>query len=117
MTGAPAGRSSSKERLEAILESIDVTPFQKGLIRERWLDQVGWMGQKARATRRRYLVFRIPVVVGGVLIPALITILLSTPKDTLTIGWLGGLSVDGVRFLAFTVSLLVAACAGIEEVL
>jgi hypothetical protein len=117
MTGATAGRTASHERLEAILGSIDITPFQKGLLRERWLDQVAWMGAKARATRRRYLVFRLPVVVGGVLIPALITILLSTPPGTTNIGWLAGMSVDGVRFLAFTVSLLVAACAGIEEVL
>lgn len=116
MTATPAG-STSKERLQALLDSIDITPFQRSLIQERWLDQVGWMGAKARTARRRYLVFRIPVVVGGVLIPALITILLSTPPGTATIGWLAGMSVDGVRFLSFTVSLLVAACAGIEEVL
>lgn len=100
-----------------MLDSIDITPFQKGLIRERWLDQVSWMGTKARSTRRRYLLFRVPVVVGGVLIPALVTILLSSAPGTTTVGWLGGISIDGVRFLAFTVSLLVAACAGIEEVL
>ena len=116
MTASPAGASGSKERLGAILDSIDITPFQKQLIRERWLDQVTWMGQKARATRRRYLLFRIPVVLGGVLIPPLITILLSAGTKV-TIDWLANTPVDVIRFLAFSVSLLVAACAGIEEVL
>ncbi|HYK95667.1 MAG TPA: DUF4231 domain-containing protein [Candidatus Dormibacteraeota bacterium] len=115
MTAVPQGSSSSKERLEAILDSIDITPFQKGLLRERWLDQVTWMGAQARRTRRRFLLYRIPVVVGGALTPALVTILLTTHDPT--IGWLGGIPVDVIRFLAFSVSLIVAACAGAEEVL
>lgn len=117
MTTAPAGRPSSYERLTAMLDTIDITPFQKGLLRERWLDQLTWMGGQSRKARRRYLSFRIPVVVGGVLIPALVTILLSAKGDAgATIGWLGGLPVDGIRFLAFAVSLTVALCAGVEEV-
>jgi hypothetical protein len=115
MTAVPQGSSSSKERLEAILDSIDITPFQKGLLRERWLDQVTWMGAQARRARRRFLLYRLPVVVGGALTPALVTILLTTHDPT--IGWLGGVPVDVIRFLAFAVSLIVAVCAGAEEVL
>jgi hypothetical protein len=51
-----------------------------------------------------------------VLIPALISILLSSGTSS-QITWLGGFPVDGIRFLAFAVSLLVAICAGIEELL
>ena len=116
MTAGPAGRPSSNERLMAMLDGLDITPFQKGLLRERWLDQVTWMGAKARRARRRYLAFRIPLIVGGVLVPALITILLSSEGKT-SIPWLFGISVDGVRLLAFVTSLTVAASAGIEEVL
>jgi hypothetical protein len=112
-----AARPSSNERLGAMLETIDVTPFQKGLLSERWLDQLAWMGGQSRRARRRYLWFRIPVIVGGVFIPALVTILLSAKGEAgATIGWLGGFPVDGIRFLAFAVSLTVALCAGIEEV-
>jgi hypothetical protein len=114
VTAAPE-RPNSNQRLEAILASIDITPFQKALIKERWLDQVTWMGAQARKARRRFLIYRIPVVVGGVLVPALVTILLTT-KDP-TISWLGGMPIEVIRFLAFSTSLLVAACAGLEEVL
>jgi hypothetical protein len=117
MTTGPAERLTSNERLTAMLETLDITPFQKGLLRDRWLDQLTWMGAQSRKARRRYLAYRIPVVVGGVFIPALITILLSAKGDAgATIGWLGGIPVDVIRFLAFTVSLTVALCAGVEEV-
>ena len=117
MTTAPTERPSSNERLRAVLDSIEITDFQRGLLRERWLDQLTWMGAQSRKARRRFLMFRLPVVVGGVFIPALVTILLSAKGDTgATIAWLGGFPVDGIRFLAFVVSLTVALCAGAEEV-
>lgn len=116
MTSPRAERPGSRETLGAMLESLELTPFQKNLLRERWLDQLTWMGRKAREARRSYLLYRTPVVVGGVLIPALVTILLSSGTST-EIGWLGGFPVDGIRFLAFAVSLLVAICAGVEELL
>lgn len=124
MTAVPAGTSSSSERLKAILDSLELTPFQKGLIKERWLDQVTWMGAQARKARRRFLIYRIPVIVGGVFVPALVTILLGFNNGTnvdgtpvTTISWLGGLPLDIIRFLAFSMSLLVALCAAVEEVL
>lgn len=121
MTAVPAGTSSSSERLRAILDSLALTPFQKGLIKERWLDQVVWLSAQARKARRRFLIYRIPVIVGGVFVPALVTILLSngtgTPGDGTRIAWLAGVPVDVIRFLAFSVSLLVALCAAVEEVL
>ncbi len=117
MTTTPADRPSSTARLRAVLDSLDLSDFQKDLLRDRWLDQLTWMGQQSRKARRRFLTFRIPVVVGGVFIPALVTILLSAKGDDgATIPWLGGFPVDGIRFLAFAVSLAVALCAGIEEV-
>lgn len=114
---APAQRLSSNERMGTVLDSIDITDVQKALLRDRWLDQLTWMGAQSRKARRRFLTFRIPVVVGGVFIPALVTLLLSAKGDAgATIGWLGGIPVDLIRFLAFVVSLAVAICAGLEEV-
>jgi phosphoserine phosphatase len=103
--------------MASMLDGLQITDFQKGLLRERWLDQVTWMSAQSRRAHRRYLTFRIPVVVGGVFIPALITLMLSANGTAgATITWLGGIPVDVIRFLAFTVSLAVALCAGIEEV-
>lgn len=117
MTTAPMQRVSSTQRMATMLEALEITDFQKGLLRDRWLDQVTWMGAQSRKARRRYLWFRIPVIVGGVFIPALVTILLSARGEAgATIGWLGGFPVDAIRFLAFAVSITVAVCAGLEEV-
>ncbi|MGH9886493.1 MAG: DUF4231 domain-containing protein [bacterium] len=114
---APAPPPSSNQRLGQMLDTLDLAPFQKELLRDRWLDQVGWMSGQSRKAHRRYLYFRIPVVIGGVFIPALITLLLSAKSDPgARIDWLGGISVDVIRFLAFAVSLTVALCAGIQEV-
>jgi hypothetical protein len=55
--------------MAAMLDGLQITDFQKGLLRERWLDQVTWMSAQSRKAHRRYLTFRIPVVVGGVFIP------------------------------------------------
>jgi hypothetical protein len=110
-------RPSSTARMAAMLDSLEITEFQKALLRERWLDQSTWMSAQSRKAHRRFLMFRIPVVVGGVFIPALVTLLLSAKGDPgATIGWLGGVPVDVIRFFAFTVSLTVALFAGIEEV-
>jgi hypothetical protein len=117
MTGPAATRPTSTVRLAGMLDSLEITDFQKGLLRERWLDQVTWMSAQSRKAHRRFLTFRVPVVVGGVFIPALVTILLSAKGDAgARIDWLGGVPVDVIRFLAFAVSLTVALCAGIEEV-
>jgi hypothetical protein len=114
MSGMPGLRVSSSEKLAAIIESLEITPFQKDLLRQRWLDQVKWMGDQARKARRRYLWIRVPVVVGSVAIPGLVTILLS---GATTVSWLGGLSIDYVRLAAFAISLSVGVLAGLEEVL
>lgn len=113
----PAERPSSTQRMAAMLDDLEITDFQKTLLRERWLDQATWMSAQSRKAHRRFLALRIPVVVGGVFIPALVTILLSAKGDAgARIEWLGGIPVDWIRFLAFAVSLSVALCAGIEEV-
>lgn len=121
MTGAaapkPDSAAGSSDRLAALLESIELPAAQKEMLRQRWLDQVTWMGRKAREARRRYLLVRVPVVVGGALVPALVTILLGASSANGPISWLFSVPVDVIRFLAFVVSLTVAMAAGFEEVL
>jgi len=113
---APRQDFGSSERMLAFVESLDLPEFQKDMLRHRWLNQVGWMSRQATKARRRYLWIRVPVVIGGVAIPGLVTILLSAqPGDT--IGWLGPITVNSIRFLTFLTSLGVAMLAALEEVL
>lgn len=111
---APASSASSTERLGALLEGLELTPMQKEMLRQRWLDQVTWMGRQARRARSRYRLVRVPVVVGGVLIPALISILLAA-GDSATIPWLFDWHTFWFRVGAFVVSLVVALLAATEE--
>jgi hypothetical protein len=73
------------------------------------------MGRQARRARRRYLAIRIPVVLGGVMIPGLIAILLSAGGKPDT--FLPGVSTEAVRIIAFFTSLLVAGFTAYEGVL
>jgi Protein of unknown function (DUF4231) len=115
MTAPSSRQPASSDRLGALLEGLDVQPFRKEVLRQRWLDQVGWMGRQARKMRRRYLLIRIPVVLGGVAIPGLIAILLSAGGNEQT--FLPGVSTEAVRIVSFFVSLGVAALAAYEEVM
>ena len=113
---APSSRApASSDRLAALLEGLEVAPFRKEVLRQRWLDQVGWMGRQARKMRRRYQLIRVPTVLGGVATPGLIAILLSAGGSEQT--FLPGVSTEAVRIVAFFVSIGVAALAAYEEVM
>lgn len=116
MTDARGSGSSSSERMAALLESLEITPMQKELLRNRWLDQVGWMSRQARKAHARYLWVRLPTVLGGVAIPGILAILLSAGSaDHVT--WLFNVETQSIRLLAFFLSLGVAALAALDEVL
>jgi hypothetical protein len=106
MTAKPA-QSGSSERLGVLLDTLDLTPFQKDILRQRWLDQVAWISRQARRARSWYLVFRIPVVIGGVAIPGLVSISLTTAQTG---------AIPELRLITFGVSLMVAMLAALEEV-
>lgn len=111
---APKERPSTSTELGSIIDGLDITPFQKQLLRQRWLDQVAYMGRKARQARSRYSLVRVPVIFGGVVVPGLISILLAA-GDKPSIDWLFNVPTAWVRLLAFAVSLAVAALAAAEE--
>lgn len=108
--------SSSSDRMRALIDTLDLTEFQKDVLRQRWLNQMGWMSRQASKQRFRYLLFRIPVVVGGVAIPALITILLAAGEGT-HVTWLFNVETGAIRLVAFVISISVAVFAAIEETL
>jgi len=114
MSGAPRRASGSGERLSELIDTLELTDTQKTILRDRWLDQITWMSGQATKARKRYERPRLFVVVGGVLVPGLVTILLSAHDS---IEWLFDLPTNVIRILAFGVSLAVAMFAAAEEVL
>ncbi len=101
-----------KKDLGTLIDELELPDLQKHFLRSRWLDQVIWMEGKSDSTRSWYYRLRLTVIIGGVTIPALVS--LNTP--TLT-----GLSDGGDRIalvvgcITFGLSLLVALSAAVEQ--
>ena len=88
----------------AIIEKIEgLTPLQLEFLRSRWLNQVGYLGQRAEWSKRWHYALRLVAIVGGVSIPALIGLNVSGPVS------------QGVRWTVFGLGLLVALSTAIDE--
>ena len=92
-----------REDLEGLIGSLDLPELQRHFMRSRWMDQVLWMEGKADGARDWYYRLRLTTIVGGVIIPALVSLNLSNLVAS-TAGW-----------IAFALSLLVAISAAVEE--
>jgi hypothetical protein len=90
-------------QLQALVDgAAHLDPTQKEYLRKRWLHQVRWWDRRAWEARQRYFSFRVIIVLGGILVPFLTITSLGAQLDPL------------LRLAAAVVSLLVAACAGLE---
>lgn len=99
----PAGGPSRLDA-EGVIAQLDLPEREKLMIRSRWLDQVEWMETKANRARSRHYALRLTTVIGGILVPALISFSLGSSEHR----WL--------RWVTFGVSLVVAVAAAVEEV-
>jgi hypothetical protein len=90
-TGSPvvveteAGKPKKKEKFNydeqlkkdfnKVFEEISgLTTLQREFLRARWLDQVLWMEGRAAKARNKYYRLRLVTIVGGVIIPALVSL-------------------------------------------
>ena len=92
--------ASLRSELEHIIEKLDLEPLHKEFLRLRWLDQVLWMEERANSTKVLYYILRLTTIVGGVIIPALVSF--SLPSG------------DAITWVVFVLSLLVAISAALE---
>jgi hypothetical protein len=92
-------RDGLKQDLGSLIEALgEVSDLQKHLLRSRWMDQVMWMEGKAADAEKWYYVLRLVAIVGGVIVPALVS-----------------LNLESLRWLTILVSLLVAISVAVEE--
>jgi hypothetical protein len=103
MAAQNAYRQWLKKDLEGLIGSLDLPELQQHFLRSRWMDQVLWMEGKADTARDWYYRLRVTTIVGGVTIPALVSLNLSGVVAA-TAGW-----------IAFALSLVVAISAAVEE--
>lgn len=92
-----------KAELFQLIEDLDVGDLQKKFLKSRWLDQLMWMEAAAKKNQKYYYLFRLACIIGGVLIPALVS--LRPPA--------GGTGL--LQFVTVLLSLIVAVSAAIEE--
>lgn len=96
-------RDLQRQDLSELIEALTISDLQKHFLRSRWLDQVLWMEDQAQKACSRYYILRLIAIVGGVIIPALVSLNIFA---TVT---------PAVKWSALGLSLLVAISVAIEE--
>jgi hypothetical protein len=110
LAGAPAALTPStgsyedwlKADFSRLIGELPLSGLRRRFLQSRWLEQLLWVEQRATHDRDRYYLWRLLTIVGGVLVPALVTLNLTGPSRVATI------------WATFAISLLVAVSAAIE---
>jgi Protein of unknown function (DUF4231) len=92
-----------RQELGGLIEELDVDDRQKRFLRSRWLDQVAWLEVKAKQCQQRYYGLRLVAIVGGLIVPALVSLNVRQGKVASPLAW-----------TTFTLSLVVAIAVSLE---
>jgi len=103
-------QDSLKQEFAGMVETLDLSDRQKYYLKSRWLEQVMWMEGKATRSRDFYYRLRLTTIIGGVIIPALVS---------LNFASFGGNNQEQLKkivfFSTFTLSQVVAISAAVEQ--
>jgi len=103
MEAALAYRDWLKQDLGAIIDALDLSDLHKHFLRSRWLDTLLWMDGRANQARLWHYILRLTAIIGGVIVPALVSVKMNNTAAPDLIGW-----------LTFVLSLLVALSVAVE---
>jgi hypothetical protein len=92
-----------KREFGGIVDGLDLEPMQKSFLKARWLDQLIWFERKSTLNQKRYYVLRLATIVGGVIVPAVVSLGVHGEAIAKDAGW-----------AAFGLSLVVAIAAAVE---
>jgi hypothetical protein len=101
MAGKNTYRDWLKQDLGGLIDALELSDLQKHFLHSRWLEQVLWMESTADTCQFRYYALRLIAIIGGVIMPALVSLKIN---DRGLIFW-----------LTFGVSLMVAVSLAVEE--
>ena len=87
-------RELLKQDLDELIKTLDLSELQKHFLCSRWLDQVLWMEGAADSAQKRYYTLRLTMIIGGVIVPAPVS-----------------LNLPILRYITIILSLLVALSA------
>lgn len=97
-------RDQFKEEMRSLIEQIGLSDLQQQFMKSRWLSQVLWLESRSQQNRNRYYLLRLVTIIGGVIVPALVSLNINADNVQATIGW-----------IAFGLSQAVAISAAVEE--
>lgn len=94
---------TTKEEYLALIDGLDLTDLQKETMKGRWLDQRDYASRESAKNQKRYIRLRLIAIIGGVLIPALVSLNLNEPYNLY------------LRVIVWVISLSVAISTAVEE--
>lgn len=92
-----------KQDWENLIGKLQLDDLQKHALQSRWLDQALWMEHRAEQNRNLHYVLRLITILGGVLIPPLISLFFIHEIFEL------------VHWTTFVISILVAMSSAVEQ--
>lgn len=93
-----------KQEMNSLIEQIELSDLQRQFMRSRWMSQLLWLESRAQQNRNRYYFLRLVTIIGGVIVPALVSLNINSSNIKEVIGW-----------IAFGLSQAVAISAAVEE--
>ena len=93
-----------KQEMNSMIEQIELSDLQRQFIKSRWMSQLLWLESRAQQNRNRYYFLRLVTIIGGVIVPALVSLNINSSNIKEVIGW-----------IAFGLSQAVAISAAVEE--
>ncbi|RJQ46101.1 MAG: DUF4231 domain-containing protein [Nitrospiraceae bacterium] len=106
MTTQTSYREWLRQDLNVLIDVLNISDLQKHFLKSRWLGQVLWMEEKAAIAQVWYYILRLVAIVGGIIVPVLVSLTMSGQANELLLK--GSTTV---------LSLLVAISVAVEEFL
>lgn len=101
-------REALKQEFGSLIDGLELQDRQKHYLRSRWLDQVLWMEARAGRARDLHYKLRLTTIIGGVIIPALVSLNFSGVTDTQQVK-------SAIAVSTFVLSQVVAVSAATEQ--
>ncbi len=93
-----------KQDFAQVFSMLNLSDLNKHFLTSRWLEQVLWMEKQAGRARNRYYNLRLSTIIGGVILPALVSLNINNTNVRQTI-----------VLSTFFLSQVVAISAAVEE--
>lgn len=93
-----------KQQFGELIDRLDITDLQKTFLKSRWLDQLMWLEKKAGESQKKHFRLRLVTIVGGVIIPAMVSLNVND-----------GRAKEAIFWGTFGLAQVVAISAAIEE--